>query len=130
MGKTYMTNQINNSATIQEYAGAEIKNARGLFLKYADGKVVPASTAGENVIGVAIITNDETIAAGEAVDIQVKDIGLAMAGAAITKGAEIAAGADGKAAAAASGNFVIGTALEDAVAGQFFYFQMAKYVKA
>lgn len=130
MGKRYMTNQINDSATIHEIAGAEIKDARGLFLKFVDGKVVPASVAGENVIGVAIITNDETIAAGEEVDIQVKDIGLAMAGATIEKGAEIAAGANGKAAAATSGNFVIGTALEDAVAGQFFYFQMAKYVKA
>lgn len=130
MAKTYMTNQINNSATIQEIAGAKIENARGLFMKYSDGKVIPAATAGENVIGVAVITNDETIESGASVDIQVKDIGLAMAGGTITKGAEIMAGSDGKAAAATAGKFVIGTALEDAVAGQFFYFQMAKYVKA
>lgn len=130
MAKTYMTSQINDSATIHEYAGEEIKNARCLFMKYADGKVVPASVAGENVIGVAIITNPETIAKDEEVEIQVKEIGLAKAGAAITKGAEVMAGADGRAVAAASGKFVIGTALEDAAEGQYFYIQITKYVKA
>lgn len=128
MGKTYMTNQINNSATIQEVAGADITDARCKFLKYLSGKVVAAG-AGEAAIGVAVITNNENIKSGESVDIQVKDIGLAMAAGTIAKGAEIASDANGKATTAEAGNFVMGTALEAATAGQFFYFQMNKYQK-
>ena len=131
MAKTYMTSQINSSATIVEMVGAAIADVRGRFVKYdADGNVVLASTAGENVIGVGIITNSENLAVGAGADIQVKDIGLAMAGADIKKGNEIATDANGKAAVAASKNFVIGVALEDAKEGEFFYFQIAKYPKA
>ena len=131
MAKTYMTSQINNSATIVEVAGTAIADVRGKFVKYdGDGNVVLASTAGERVLGVGIITNSENIAAGGNVDIQVKDIGLAKAGAAITKGAEIAADANGTAAVASSGDFVIGVAIEAAAEGEFFYFQVAKYPKA
>lgn len=128
MGKTYLTNQINNSATIQEITGEAITGVRGKFLKYSSGKVV-AATAGDAAIGVAIITNNEDAANGESVDIQVKDIGLAMAGGTIAKGAEIASDANGKAVTAAAGDFVMGTALEAATSGQFFYFQMNKYQK-
>lgn len=132
MGKTYLTSQINESPTITEKAGIKIpSDARGLFMKYDEnGNVVPASTLGEKVIGVAIITNNEEIALGQDVDIQVKEIGLARAGAAIKKGDEVAAGADGKAAVAVAGNFVVGTALEAAEAGQFFYMQVSKFYKA
>ena len=132
MGKTYMTSQINESPTITEKAGAKISSdARGLFMKYDEnGNVVPASTLGEKVIGVAIITNSEEIALGQDVDIQVKEIGLARAGAAIKKGDEVTAGADGKAAVAETGHFVVGTALEAAEAGQFFYMQVSKFYKA
>ena len=131
MGKTYMTSQINNSATIIEKAGAAIADVRCKFVKYdANGDVVLASTAGENVLGVAIITNSEDLKTGDDVTVQVKDIGLAKAGAAITKGAEITTDANGTAATAASENFVIGVALQAAAVGEFFYFQLVKYPKA
>lgn len=131
MGKTYMTSQINNSATIIEKAGANIADVRCKFVKYdANGDVVLASTAGEAVLGVAIITNSENLKTGDDVTVQVKDIGLAKAGAAITKGAEIATDANGTAATAVSENFVIGVALQAAAAGEFFYFQLVKYPKA
>jgi len=131
MGKTYLTSQINESPTITEKAGAKIaSDARGLFVKYDEnGNVIPASTEGEKVIGVTIITNSEAIEAGQDVDIQVKEIGLARAGAAIKKGDEVMAGADGKAAVATAGKFVVGTALEAAEAGQFFYMQVSKFYK-
>ena len=128
MGKTYMTSQINNSATIAEQAGAAIADVRGKFVKYDnDGNVVLASTAGELVIGVGIITNSEDLAVGDNVDIQVKDIGLAKAGAAIKKGQLIAVDANGTAAVATSGDFVVGIAVEAAAVGEFFYFQINKY---
>lgn len=130
MGKTYMTNQINNSPTISEKAGKAIGDVRGLCLKYdADGNVVPASTEGELVIGVGIITNNENIKIGEDVDIQVKEIGIVKAGGAIAKGAEVMTDATGKVVAATNGKFVIGTAMEAAVSGQLFYIQISKYYK-
>lgn len=131
MGKTYMTNQINTSPTISEKAGANMADPRGLFLKYdGNGNVVPASVEGEKVVGVAIITNNEGVKAGQDVDIQIKEIGLAKAGAAITKGDEVMAMTDGKATVATSGKFMVGIALENAEAGQFFFIQMNKCYKA
>lgn len=130
MAKTYMTDQINTSATISEKAGADIEDPRGLFMKYdANGNVVPASVAGEKVIGMAIITNNEGVEAGQDVDIQIKEIGLARAGATIAKGAEVMAGANGKAAVATDGSFMVGTALESAEDGQLFFIQVSKCYK-
>ena len=129
MGKTYMTSQINSSPTIVEKAGAAITDVRGKFVKYSTGNVVLASVAGEAVMGVGIITNSENLASGDDVVVQIKDIGLAMAGGAITKGAEIATDANAKAVAATAGDFVIGIALEAAASGEMFYFQMVKYPK-
>ena len=131
MGKTYMTSQINNSATIAEMTGAAIADVRGKFVKYNnDGNIVLASVAGEMVIGVGIITNSENLAVGDNVDVQVKDIGLAKAGAAIKKGVEIAVDANGTAVEATEGDFVIGVSIESAAVGEFFYFQIVKYIKA
>lgn len=130
MGKTYLSDQINTSATIIEKAGANIEDVRGLILKYDNnGDVVPASTEGEIAVGVGIITNSESINQGEDVDIQVKEIGLVKAGGTIAKGAEVMANTDGKAITATAGKFVIGTALEPAASGQLFYVQITKYYK-
>ena len=54
------------------------------------------------------------VAAGDYVDIQIKDIGYVLAGATITKGQEVTAGANGLAAVAAAGNYVLGIALNSA----------------
>ena len=130
-GKVFMTNQINNSPTITGKAGVDIADVRGLMVKYdANGYIVPADTAGEMVIGMAIITNSENIKAGADVDVQIKDIGLVEVAADIAKGAEIATDATGKAVAATSGNFVLGTANEAGKAGDLIYVAIAKYYKA
>lgn len=129
MGKTFMTNQINTSPTISEKAGAAIADVRGLLLSYdANGAVIPAAAAGDKVIGIGILTNNENIAKGDTVDIQVKEIGLVKAGAAIKKGDELAAAAGGAAAPATAGDFVIGTALDAAAAaGAYISVQISKY---
>lgn len=130
MGKTYLTNQINSSPTISERAGSDIEDVKGLLLKYDNnGNVVPASVAGEMVLGMGIITNAEHITSGEDVDVQVKDIGLVKAGGTIKKGFEVMTDAKGKAITAIDGKFVIGVALEAAADGQFFYIQITKYYK-
>lgn len=125
----YTGTGINTSATIVEAAGVAA-DFRGKAVKFDAGKAVLAA-AGEMCVGVGLITNSDTTNAGEDVDIQVKEIGLGLAGAAITKGVELASDANGALVAASTGNFVIGIALDDAAAaGKFIKIQIAKYYKA
>lgn len=139
MGKNYNGVQINPSPTIVEKAGAEITDVRNRIMKYDENGEVVLATAGTDMpVGIALIEggyNDITgaesgkVAKGDDVDILVKEIGVVLAGATIKKGQEVAAGADGKAAAAAAGNYVLGVALEGAAAGEYLPVQIAKYQK-
>ena len=70
------------------------------------------------------------VAVGDYVDIQIKDIGYVLAGATITKGQEVTAGANGLAAVAAAGNYVLGIALNSAKKNEYCRVQIAKYQKA
>ena len=138
--KNYHGVQINQSPTIVENAGAAIEDVRNLIMKYDDNGNVVLATAGTDMpVGIALIEagfNDISgitagkVAVGDRVDILVKDMGVVLAGAEIKKGQEVAAGANGKAAVAASGDYVLGIALDSAAADEFLNIQIAKYQKA
>lgn len=138
--KNYNGMQINPTPTIVEKAGAEIADVRNRIMKYdANGDVVLATAGTDIPVGIAIIEagyNDISgatsgaVAKGDGVDILIKEIGVVLAGATIKKGQEIAAGANGLAAVAASGNYVLGIALENAAAGEYVSVQLTKYQKA
>lgn len=136
MGKNFNGTLINGSQTITEKAGAEIADCRNRIVKYDSNGDVVLATAGTDIpVGIAIIEagyNDitGTVAKGDDVDIQVKDIGYVIAGAAIKKGQEITSGADGLAAVAAAGNYILGIALSDASANGYVRIQISKYQKA
>ena len=68
--------------------------------------------------------------AGDDIDIQIKDIGFAIAGATIAKGAEITSGENGEANKAVAGDYVIGFALNAVEKGGFVKIQISKYQKA
>ena len=131
---------INPTPTIVEAAGADMADCRNRIMKYDDNGDVVLATAGSDIpVGVAIIEagyNDITgVESGKAVkgddiDILIKDIGFVIAGAEIKKGQEVTAGAEGKAAVAASGNYVIGIALNSVKADGYCKIQIAKYQKA
>lgn len=117
---------INPSPTIVMPAKAAITNPRYLALAVDTGKVKLPAAAGDPVIGIAIGEND-TVAADEMVDIQIKDIGKWIASGAIAVGAEVATDANGKAATAASGDFIVGFALTAAsAAGDIIQVQITK----
>ena len=130
--------QINQSVTIVEQAGAEIADARNRILAYdKDGNVVLAADGSAVLVGIALIgagINDISgvesgkVNAGDDVDIQIKDIGYVIAGAAITKGAEVMA-ADGLAVPATAGNYVVGIALSAAAKDDYCRVQITKYQK-
>lgn len=131
--------QINQSVTMVEPAGAAITDCRNRALIYDDnGNVILASDGAKPIVGIALIesgVNDisgrvsGSVAVGEDVDIQIKDIGYFLAGTEIAKGAEVTAGADGLAATAAAGDYVIGIALDAAGKDDYFRIQIAKYQK-
>ena len=99
----YMATSINESPVIVDKAGAALADVRGRAVKFdGTGRIVLAG-AGEKAIGVGIMTNDTEIKAGEDVHVQIKDIGLVYAGAAITKGAELEVGENGALIPVASG---------------------------
>lgn len=137
--RNYNGVQINQSVTIVAEAGANIVDVRNRIVKFDENGNVVLATAGSDIpVGIALIEagiNDISgkesgkVDAGDDVDIQIKDIGVVLAGATIKKGQEIAAGADGLAAPAATGNYVLGYALANADANQYLAVQIAKYQK-
>lgn len=137
MNKNYNGVQINQSPTIIEKSGADIVDCRNRIMKYDDNGAVVLATAGTDIpVGIALIEagyNDVTgvesgkVVTGDEIDILVKDMGVVLAGATIKKGQQIAAGADGKAAVAASGDYVLGIALDNAEADEYVAIQIAKY---
>ena len=137
--RNYRGAQFNQSISIAELAGAAIVDVRNLIMKYDDNGDVVLATAGTDIpIGVATIesgNNDITgqtagkVAIGDQVDILIKDRVVVLAGATIKKGQEVAAGANGMAAVAASGDYVLGFALGNAEAGNYLEIQIAKYQK-
>lgn len=138
--RNYNGVQFNQSPTICEKAGAAIADCRNRIMKYdSDGNVVLATAGTDIPVGIALIEagyNDITgaesgkAAIGDKIDILVKDMGVVLAGATIKKGQEVSAGADGKAAVAAAGEYVLGIALDNAADGEYLTIQIAKYQKA
>lgn len=117
----FMNNGILSSSTITAKAGAALTDPRGRALKFDEnGCVVLADTAGEFVAGIGLLMMDVEVEAGKDVDIQVQDFGYAYAGADIKRGEALAVDATGALVPAASGNFIVGVAHEDATADHFF----------
>lgn len=131
--------QINSTPTIVRTAGADVDDVRCKIMKYDENKNLVLATAGTDLpVGVAIIEagyNDISgveagkVKAGEDVTVQIKDIGYVIAGAEIKEGQEVAAGADGKAKVAESGDYVLGIALNSVTAEGFCEIQHMRYKK-
>jgi hypothetical protein len=139
MAKNFNGTQINQSATIVETAGADIADVRNRIMAYDEnGNAVLASKGTDIPVGVALIEagindisgeNSGKVVTGDDVDIQIKDIGYVIASEAITKGQEVAAGADGLAVPAKAGDYVIGFALRSAEKDGYCRVQISKYQK-
>lgn len=138
MNRNFNGSQINQSVTIAEQAGAAIEDVRNRILAYdgngnvilaADGTAVPAGIAIIEA-GVNDISGKESgkVAAGDDVDIQIKDIGYVLAGSDIAKGDEVTA-SSGLAVKAETGNYVVGIALSAATEDGYCRVQIAKYQK-
>ena len=118
---TYLATSINESPVVAMKAGAAITDVRGKAVKFdASGNVI-LCVAGDAALGIGILTNDQDIAVGGDVTVQVKDMGLVLAGAATIKaGDELASDANGKLIKATDGQNVIAIALEASSAADTF----------
>ena len=102
-------------------AGEDLSSAQFKFVTLeADSQVDLADAAGERALGVLL--NQPT--AGKAATVAMTGKVMVEAGAAVTAGDEIQTDANGDAITAATGDVVMGYALEDAVDGQIFAIEL------
>lgn len=125
--KIYTGTQINDSATYAFPAAEAIEDVRCKAVVLTADGVKVATDGSMPFIGLAIITNDFPIAAGEDVHVQIKEVGQMEAGEAIAAGDAITADANGYAKKAADGDFVLGMATQNGEVGDRFYIQINKY---
>jgi hypothetical protein len=111
----YIGTSINDSPTIIGPAGAAIPEGSFLAATFnAAGEFVVANATAVCIGLFPAETN--TKGAGEDVTVQIKDIGLWKAGAAVAAGDLLTSNADGKAVTATGGKYVLAQALEAASA--------------
>lgn len=122
----YNSTTINQSPTISLMAAEELKDARGKAVVVSEGKVKLAK-AGENAIGIVMLSDDENIPADARVNVQIKDIGAWVAGGQIAVGDELTSDANGCAVKATDDNFITGIAITAATgAGAIVRVQIVK----
>lgn len=122
---TFIGSTINESATVTFKAKKKLEGVQGIALALSEGKL-DLPTAGANVLGLSLFTNDADADAGSSLTIQVKDIGKWIAGDTIAAGDELATDVTGKAVKATDGQFIVGIALSAAAAGTVVSVQLTK----
>ena len=123
----FLGTAINTSPTITGLAGAAITNGAFLAVRFDGSANIVLAAAGGNALGLLVATTPAAVAIGDDVTVQIKDIGLWTAGAAVAAGVELTPNAAGQAVAVATGNHVLAVALEAATAaGQVIRVQITK----
>lgn len=111
----YIGTSINESPVIAAKAGAAITDGAMLAVSMDDNGVKIPTEAGAVAVGL-LIPETETVAVGDDVTVQVKDMGLWKTGAAVAAGDLLTTDTAGKAIKATAGNFVMAQALQAATA--------------
>lgn len=119
--KQYLNAFMNNSATIRDVLAADVEGAPHKVLAYnTDGKLALPDAGGAPVIGIVLSDapagGSGVTPAGTEVDVLIRHIGLAEAGAAVAKGDLLTATGDGTVCKAAAGEYILGIAMTAAAA--------------
>lgn len=124
---SYFGTTINDSSVIAGESAVALTDKSFYAVKFDSyGKIAICSTEGETVLGL-IPAEEGNKATGDSIAVQIKDIGLMVASAAIAAGAEVMTDANGKAKTATAGKFIIGYALKAATAaGDIIPVQISK----
>ncbi len=125
---SYIGDTVNTSATLAGCVAAKTSAGAGCAVKFnATGDIALCDTAGEAALGVLLAQTPDEVAAGDAVSVQIKDVGLWLSGGSFDCGALLATDASGHAVEAQTGDFILGMALEaSGAAGQLCRVQLVK----
>lgn len=110
--RTYEYNPINASPVIVATAGENLKTAAAVLLT-KDGAKLPE--AGKKATGIVILEN-ETVAKGDDITVQIRNQGVWTAGAAFEAGDFLAVNAEGLCQKATTGQYILAMALTPATA--------------
>ena len=115
---SYLTHAINQSPTIYGEAATALSAPAMKAVAFdSNGKIILPANAGDLAIGI-VLADADNIAAGGRVNVQIKDICLALAGEAIKRGQNLMAHTDGTVKVATEGKSIIGIALGNAASGK------------
>lgn len=104
----------------------DIENARGKAVKInSDGLAEICESESDPFMGLIIYQGRQDVKAGEEISVQIKDIGLGIAGGEISVGDYVTISSEGK-LVKATGSFAVGQAMGNAVENQAFYVQITK----
>ncbi len=112
------TSSINESPVRVIEAGAALEDIRGRAIKFDENGKAALAAAGDFVVGVAILSNDENVSAGDDITVQICAGGLVKTGAAVKAGDALAVGDGGALVPTASGAFMA-IAMDEAEVGSF-----------
>ena len=124
---SYLNASVNPSPVIAGAAGAVIENGAHKAVTFdSNGKIILPATAGAVVIGSLIGTTPDAVAVDDTLTVQIKDIGLIVAGATIKSGELISTLTTGKVRKAINGDFILGQALTGGTDGAIIQYQVLK----
>lgn len=112
---------INNPRDIKNFTASGAVAAKRIVALAAGGNVSQASAGTDNVIGVVELACES----GSRVDVVTGGITEVEAGGSISCGNWVTADSDGKAVAAEAADEVLGKAMDDAAAGDYFPVRIA-----
>ena len=116
----YLNHSYNDSPVIHGEANAALTApAMKAFALNSSGKVILPANAGDFCVGIALANADD-VAAGDRLDLQIKDGCLAIAGETIKRGDLLAGYTDGTLKKATAGQHVLAVAIQDAASGKPF----------
>ena len=127
----FLTNAINPSPTIAAPAGEKITGGGGKAVKFDEnGNITLCDTAGEKILGIITIDNDDIVEVGDDVSVQIKDGGVARLGGDCTYKDELTTDANGAFVKAAAGQAVRAIALSSGGSGALCRVMMCNYTLA
>lgn len=104
-----------NQVCVSLEAGGDLSSSQYFFVSVAaDGQV---DVTGDGAIADGVLQNDPA-AAGRAASVCISGVSLVECGGTVTRGGAVASDAAGKAVDAASGDIILGTALETGASGR------------
>jgi len=121
----YVSAPINESPVMAVKAGTDLTDIRGKAVKYDENGNVMQAAAGDTAIGIATLSNEELIPAGNSVEVQLLARGFAKTGAAVKCGDFLSPDAEGALIPATSGPYVAVALQEATAAGEFVEVRLA-----